>query len=100
LRAGAVATGVMIHVGGSYSDLSGNTHITGSLGCFGLSGSDQGNQGIERFVDDVTNRVAANKRENKGQTIHLTIEKRDDVDWEWEVDPDGSETSWIEDAVD
>ena len=81
--------GVMIHVGGKYIAADGNTHTTGSEGCFTLSGKDAGNKGITQFVQDITNRQKEDKKANKGTSVDLTIQKRDDVKQNWEVDKTG-----------
>lgn len=82
------ATGVMIHVGGTYTK-DGQKYQTGSLGCFTLCGKDEGNKGITNLVNDINNRKEANKKANAGTNIDMKIEKRDNVDWELTTDEDG-----------
>jgi hypothetical protein len=86
------AKGVMIHVGGQYTDSKGRQRITGSEGCFSLAGKDSGNKGIKKFTNDVYKRQQANKKANKGDNINIKVEKRKKVDNEWEVDKTGNKT--------
>ena len=44
----------------------------GSLGCFGLNGKDDGNDGRDRFIDDISTR-----HENSGGKIEVYIERID-----------------------
>ena len=46
---------IQIHVGGRY-EKEGKKFIMGSLGCFGLNGKDDGNDGRDRFIDDISTR--------------------------------------------
>lgn len=88
------ATGVMIHEGGTYRGEDGEMHTTGSLGCFTLAGKDASNEGVNRLVEDINSRKQANKSAGKGDNVDLKVEKRDDVDWSFYTDEDGStETS-------
>jgi hypothetical protein len=86
-----VATGVMIHVGGTYTAPDGTTRTTGSEGCFTLQGKDAGNKGIQNLVKDINQRKEANKKAGKGTNIDLEIKKRDNVKQESTVDADGKE---------
>ncbi len=86
-----VATGVMIHVGGTYTAPDGSTRTTGSEGCFTLQGKDAGNKGIQNLVKDINQRKEANKKAGKGTNIDLEIKKRDNVKKESTVDADGTE---------
>jgi RHS repeat-associated protein len=83
------ATGVMIHVGGEYTATNGQRRITGSFGCFGISGKNAGNNGAKTFMKDITGRLAANKKAKTGTDINVSVTKRKDVDWEYKVDKDG-----------
>ena len=76
-----IATGVFLHVGGQFTDNLGNTRITGSEGCFTLSG---GNEGIEAFNNDVQRRL---RRQTfiSGRNITYFVPKRNDVRWRWQV---------------
>ncbi len=75
-----VATGVMIHVGGTFTRTSGEQRTMGSLGCFGIS---QGNQATKSFVADVKKRQELNKKEGKGDTTYLRIGKRKNYPRGW-----------------
>lgn len=83
------AEGVMIHVGGSYTN-NGSQRITGSLGCFGLCGKDEGNQGVKNFVSDVVRRRDKNKAAGAGSAVNIQVDKRQSVGWTWEVDDKGT----------
>ena len=83
------AEGVMIHIGGTYTNTSGGRSTTGSLGCFTLCGKDSGNAGIKKLVNDIYGRKQANKRANAGTDVNVTVEKRQNVDWRWIVDDKG-----------
>lgn len=87
-RGSSTADGVMIHVGGTYTN-NGNRIITGSLGCFGLCGKDEGNTGAKRFINDVVSRREKNRAAGAGTDVKITVEKRQNVDWNWEVDNQG-----------
>jgi hypothetical protein len=84
------ATGVMIHVGGEYTNSSGENRITGSEGCFTLAGPDSGNKGIKKFINDVVKRQLINKKAAKGTSIDVDIEKRKKVNVKWKVDSNGN----------
>lgn len=89
------ATGVMIHVGGTYTNPKKNTvSTTGSLGCFTLAGKSAGNDGINALVNDINKRKEANKKAGKGTNVGLKIEKRDNVDWTWYTDENGGYETW------
>lgn len=83
------ADGVMIHVGGSYTRSNGQQRVTGSLGCFGLCGQDEGNAGAKRFINDVVTRREKNRKAGAGTAVNITVEQRQNVDWQWEVDKQG-----------
>lgn len=85
-----IATGVQIHIGGEY-EKDGKKYVTGSEGCFTLSGPDGGNEGIQKFVKDVNDRKEANKKAGAGTNIDLEVKKREEVKNEWTVDADGTE---------
>lgn len=80
------ATGVMIHVGGEFQTSDGNTRITGSLGCFGIEG---GNKKTKSFINDIISR----RNKNRDKTINITVQKRDNVDWDFVVGSDGKKTT-------
>lgn len=80
------ASGVMIHVGGSYKRKDGTISITGSFGCFGV---ETGNSGITDFIKDITNR----QNKNTDKSINITVQKRDNVDWKYVVGSDGEKTN-------
>jgi len=82
------AKGVMIHVGGSYSN-NGSQRITGSLGCFGLCGPDEGNAGVTRFINDVVSRREKNRAAGAGTKVNINVEQRQNVNWSWDVDDKG-----------
>jgi RHS repeat-associated protein len=84
------AEGVMIHVGGNYVKSNGERRITGSLGCFGLCGKDEGNQGVKNFVKDVVGRRNKNRKAGAGSAINIQVDKRKNVDWTWKVDGNGT----------
>jgi RHS repeat-associated protein len=81
-----IATGVMIHVGGTYERGDGNTSTTGSFGCFGV---DTGNAGITKLMKDIISR----QKQNSDKTINISIQKRDNVDWNYVIGSDGEKTS-------
>ena len=85
-----VAKGVMIHVGGEYVNAQGESRVTGSEGCFTLVGKDAGNEGIDNFEKDIVSRKNANKKAGKGSDINITVEKRDNVVWDADVDSKGN----------
>jgi len=87
------ATGVMIHVGGGYTTTNGAQMITGSFGCFGISGKNAGNKGAKNFIKDITSRVTANKKAGTGTKLNVAVDKRNDVDWQYKVDKDGNKTN-------
>ncbi|CAM1371691.1 hypothetical protein TPENAI_61189 [Tenacibaculum litopenaei] len=87
------ATGVMIHVGGSYQKNDGKTYVVGSFGCFGLCDKDSGNKGAKNFIKDIVNRRNKNKKAKKGTGINVTVKKRKNVNWDWEVDKKGNKTN-------
>ncbi len=60
---------IQIHVGGHFVKF-GRNRIMGSLGCFGLNGKDAGNEGIENFVNDISNRYEAS-----GGKIQIYVER-------------------------
>ena len=84
------ATGVMIHVGGEYTNGNGDNRITGSLGCFGLCGKDSGNAGVTRFINDVVRRREINRRAGAGTDVLINVDKRQNVNWNWEVNKKGN----------
>lgn len=86
------ATGVMIHVGGKYEKGDGKTYSVGSFGCFGIFNKDSGNKGAKNFIKDIINRRNQNKKANKGTDINVTVKKRNNVDWQWEVDKNGNKS--------
>ncbi|WP_262889157.1 RHS repeat-associated core domain-containing protein [Flavobacterium bizetiae] len=83
-----VARGVMIHVGGQYVK-DGKSRLVGSFGCFGIAGKNAGNKGAKKFINDIVKRLEKNRKAKKGDDINIKLKKRNDVDWEWEVDKDG-----------
>ncbi len=87
------ATGVMIHVGGSYQKNDGRTYLVGSFGCFGLCSKDSGNNGVKKFIKDIVNRRNKNKKAKKGTDINVTVKKRKNPDWKSEVDENGNKTN-------
>ena len=80
------ATDIMIHVGGTFFDIEGGENITGSLGCFGIF---SGNSTTKKFVSDVVTR----QRQNRDKTINITVQKRNNVDWNYVVDSSGNKTT-------
>jgi RHS repeat-associated protein len=80
------ASGVMIHVGGSFERNDGTSSITGSFGCFGV---ETGNDGITAFMNDVVNR----KSKNSNKSINISVQKRDNVEWRYIVNSDGNKTT-------
>ena len=40
-------------------------------------------------MKDIVNRLNKNKKAKKGNDINITVKKRKDVDWEFEVNKDG-----------
>ncbi len=84
------AKDITIHVGGQYVTNTGDLRVTGSLGCFTLSGSFGGNSGIVSFFKDVSNRHAKNGYSG----ILITVQKRTNVDWEFEINKHGKKVSW------
>lgn len=81
-----VAKGIMIHVGGDYQNKAGDTFTTGSFGCFGIS---SGNSAIKKFISDVVTRQG----QNRDKTINITVQKRNNVDWNYVVDSSGNKTT-------
>jgi hypothetical protein len=81
------ASGVMIHVGGQFYTQSRELRVMGSLGCIGVY---EGNQEIQRFMKDISDR----RNKNSNKTINITIQKRPDVEWKIVVDSDGNKT-WV-----
>ncbi len=89
------ASGIMIHVGGNYQR-GGASYTVGSLGCFGLAGSNEGNAGIKNFIGDVVNRRNALRNSGMDSSINVTIQKRGNVDWNWLIDSSGEkDNSWL-----
>ncbi|WP_262891218.1 RHS repeat-associated core domain-containing protein [Chishuiella changwenlii] len=86
------ATGVMIHVGGKYEKNDGKTYSVGSFGCFGLCNKDSGNKGAKSFIKDIVDRRNQNKKASKGTDINVTVKKRKNVNWQWEVDKNGNKS--------
>lgn len=62
------------------------------LGVFGLCNKDSGNKGAKSFIKDIVNRRNQNKKANKGTNINVTVKKRNNVDWQWEVDKNGNKS--------
>ncbi len=62
---------------------------TSKSGCFGISGKNAGNKGAKKFINDIIKRLEKNRKANKGTDINIKLKKRNDVDWEWEVDEEG-----------
>ena len=87
-RGSQSADGVMIHVGGNYTN-NGARRTTGSLGCFGLCGKDEGNAGAKNFINDVVSRKEKNRKAGAGTNVNITVEQRQNVDWQWEVNNKG-----------
>ncbi|NOW98916.1 RHS repeat-associated core domain-containing protein, partial [Mucilaginibacter sp. SG564] len=71
-----VAKGVSIHVGGNYTNLSGEGRTTGSEGCFTCVA---GNKTINAVGADINQRLDANKKAGTGTNIDITVQKREDV---------------------
>ena len=87
---GQMAKDITIHVGGRYEKNDGTQRITGSLGCFTLSGDDGGNLGIEEFFKDISDRHANNSYSG----VLITVYKRDNVDWSFIINKNGEKVSW------
>ncbi|RKR80587.1 RHS repeat-associated protein [Mucilaginibacter gracilis] len=69
---------IQIHVGGKYINADGQTHNTGSEGCFTLTLKDASNEGVNRFIGDVSNRVKLNEAAGKSDVILINVQKRDE----------------------
>lgn len=104
------ASGVMLHVGGEYTDQNGQGHVTGSFGCFGLCDETGtgGNANIEKLNKDVDDRQAKQvvykkdshgnilKKNGKpivekdyGENIHVNVQKRTNYRKNFKVDENG-----------
>jgi hypothetical protein len=68
-----VASGVMIHVGGRFTDKDGNGHIAGSFGCFGVFGDDGegGGDNIHKLAEDIAKRQAEQVVYKKDANGHI-----------------------------
>ena len=81
------ATGVMIHVGGEFTNRNGYLQVTGSFGCFGIFRPMEGNAGIKEFVRDV---VSRNNNFTERQKIRIHVIKRNNVKWHLKIDENGN----------
>lgn len=74
-----VRNNVQIHVGGTYTNAEGQNRVTGSLGCFTLSGKDSGNQGVTKFMNDIKTRVENNQKAGNSSVIIINVVRRSSI---------------------
>ena len=65
---------------------TGTARFSGSFGCFGIS---SGNSAIKKLISDVVTRQG----QNRDKTINITVQKRNNVDWNYVVDSSGNKTT-------